>query len=65
MKHYVPVLRGLCYTIRITPQRGFGVVGTLEEDDEVIFEAEFMSYTDAYWSLMEMDSNDYIKKQNA
>ena len=58
MKH-VPVLGGMVYLIRITPQRGSGVLGTLEVNDEVVFESYFPSYKDAYWALMEMDSNEY------
>lgn len=60
MKH-VPLLGGMVYQIRITPQRGFGVLGTLEADGEVVFESHFPSYKDAYWVLMEMDSNEYLE----
>jgi len=49
------------YLIRITPQRGSGVLGTLEDKDtgEIVFESEFPSYKDAYWALMEMDSSEF------
>lgn len=59
MRH-VPVLSGLVYLIRITPQRGSSVLGTLELGGEIMFESEFPSYTDAYWALMEMDGNDFL-----
>ena len=60
MKH-TPLLNGLVYHIRITPQRGSGVLGTLEDKatGEIFFESEFPSYKDAYWVLMEMDGNDF------
>lgn len=49
------------YLIRITPQRGSGVLGTLEDKatGEIVFESEFPSYKDAYWALMEMDSSEF------
>ena len=59
MKH-VPVLQGLKYLIRISPMRGRSVIGTLEDGGTVVFESEFPCYKDAYWALMEMDSNDYL-----
>lgn len=58
MKH-VPLLQGLVYRIRITPLRGGAVVGTLEDEDSTVFESEFPCYKDAYWALMELDSNAY------
>lgn len=59
--NHVPLLRGLTYIIRITPMRGGAVIGSLEEEGDIFFEAEFPSYKDAYWALMEMDSNDFFK----
>jgi hypothetical protein len=57
-----PLLNGLVYYIRITAQRGSGVLGTLEEKDtgEIVFESDFPSYKDAYWALMEMDGNEFL-----
>lgn len=62
--NHQPLLNGLVYLIRITGQRGSSVIGFLEdkESGEIYFESEFPSYTDAYWALMEMDSNDYLSK---
>ena len=57
--NHIPILSGLIYTIRITPQRGSWVLGTLEAGGEVVFESEFPSYKDAYWALMEMDSKEF------
>lgn len=57
----VPILSGLVYLIRITPQRGSGVLGTLELGGEVVFESQFPSYKDAYWALMEMDGNEFVE----
>jgi len=50
--------------VRITPQRGSYVLGTLEDKKtgEIVFESEFPSYKDAYWTLMEMDSNYYLSE---
>lgn len=62
MKH-VPVLQGLVYLIRISPLRGQAVIGFLEDGDTVVFESEFPCYKDAYWTLMEMDSNDFLSNQ--
>jgi hypothetical protein len=61
MKHQ-PLLNGLVFFVRIVPQRGCGVLGTLEDKEtgEVIFESLFPSYKDAYWALMEMDSREFI-----
>ncbi len=56
----VPVLQGLVYTIRITPYRGGWVIGSLEDGDEIIFESDFPCYKDAYWALMDMDSQAFI-----
>jgi hypothetical protein len=60
--NHQPLLNGLVFHIRITPQRGWGVLGTLEDKDtgEVVFESEFSSYKDAYWALMEMDGNEFL-----
>jgi len=61
MKHQ-PLLNGLVYLIRITPQRGSAVLGFLEDKEtgEIVFESDFPSYKDAYWALMEMDSSDFV-----
>ena len=60
--NHQPLLNGLVFLIRITPQRGSGVLGTLEDNTtgEVVFESDFPSYRDAYWALMEMDGNEYL-----
>ena len=63
MKYQIPVLQGLSFTIRITPLLGYAVLGVLEEEGEIVFEAEFPSYTDAYWKLMEIDQNDFLSRQ--
>lgn len=60
MRH-VPVLSGLVYLIRITPQRGSSVLGTLELGGEVVFESNFPSYKDAYWALMGMDGHEFVE----
>ena len=64
MKHQ-PLLNGLVYLIRITPQRGSAVLGFLEDKEtgEIVFESDFPSYKDAYWALMEMDSNEFLTQQ--
>lgn len=63
MKHQ-PLLNGLVYFIRITGQRGASVLGFLEDKEtgEIVFESPFPSYKDAYYALMEMDSNDYLSE---
>lgn len=61
MKH-VSVLQGLSYIIRITPMHGGYVIGTLESGEGIQFESEFPSYKDAYWALMEMDSNEFTQQ---
>ncbi len=60
--NHQPLLNGLVYLVRITPQRGSGVLGTLEDKatGEIVFESEFPSYKDAYWALMEMDSSEFV-----
>ena len=60
--NHQPLLNGLVYFIRITPLRGSGVTGTLEDKQsgDIVFESEFPSYKDAYWALMEMDTNDFV-----
>lgn len=60
--NHQPLLNGLVYFIRITPVRGSGVLGTLEEkgSGEIVFESEFPCYKDAYWALMEMDGNEFL-----
>lgn len=60
MKQHIPIIGGLVYRIRITPMRGSGVLGTLELGGEVVFESEFPTYKDAYWTLLEMDGNDFV-----
>lgn len=60
MKRHTPIISGLVYLIRITPQRGSGVLGTLELGGEVVFESQFPTYKDAYWTLLEMDGNDFL-----
>lgn len=64
MKHQ-PLLNGLTFFIRITPQRGSGVLGTLEDKvtGEIVFESNFPSYKDAYWALMDMDSREFVSSQ--
>ncbi len=61
MKHQ-PLLNGLVYLVRITPQRGSGVLGCLQDKKtgEIVFESELPSYKDAYWALMEMDSEAWV-----
>lgn len=59
MKHS-PVIGGLVYLIRILPNRGGSVFGSLEEDGEIVFDYEFDSYKDAYWALMSMDGQEFL-----
>ena len=60
MSQHIPYLRGLAFHIRITPRRGAGVIGTLEDNGDVVFESEFPSYKDAYWALMDMDCQAFV-----
>lgn len=62
MPTYTPLLNGLSFTVRITRRRGLPFLGQLEDKEtgEVVFEDEFPSYRDAYWSLMEMDGLEYL-----
>lgn len=67
MKH-VNLLNGLEFLIGIEPLRGSGgaVVGTLYDKDtrEAVFESDFPTYKDAYWTMMELDANAWLGAQS-
>lgn len=64
MANHVKLLNGLEFSIRIHEIRGSGgaCMGLLVDKDtgEVVFESEFPSYKDAYWTLMDFDANAWL-----
>lgn len=65
MTTHTPIIGGMAYTIHFEQKRGGSVIGSLEEEGEIVFESVFPSYRDAYDVLMEMDLAEFVSRDDA